>query len=65
MICFSVQAHGRIIAFIFLHCSFVKQIETDKFARTGTASEISSGIYASWEPHWMFAGETIEVEDKR
>ena len=35
------------------------------FEREGLADEINQGIYKDWQPHWMFVGEIIEVEDKR
>ena len=33
--------------------------------REGLADEIRHGIYENWDPHWMFVGEILEVEDKR
>ncbi len=35
------------------------------FEREGLAEEINHGIYANWQPHWMFIGEIIETEDRR
>lgn len=35
------------------------------FERETLADEINNGIYANWEPHWMFVGEVIAVEDKQ
>jgi len=35
------------------------------FEREGLAPEISEGIYRNWQPHWMFVGEIIAVEDRR
>lgn len=35
------------------------------FQREGLAEEINHGIYEGWDPHWMFVGEILEVEDKR
>lgn len=36
-----------------------------EFRRDGLAEEISRGIYANWDPHWMFVGEIVDVEDRR
>ena len=36
-----------------------------EFQRSGLANEINHGIYEDWNPHWMFVGEIIDVEDKR
>ena len=36
-----------------------------EFQRKGLADEINSGIYEDWDPHWMFVGEIVEVEDNR
>ena len=36
-----------------------------QFQREGLADEIRHGIYENWDPHWMFVGEILEVEDKR
>ena len=35
------------------------------FSREGLNETLNDGIYANWEPHWMFVGEIIEVEDHR
>ena len=35
------------------------------FEREGLADEINQGIYANWQPHWMFIGEIIDTEDRR
>ena len=35
------------------------------FERAGLADVINQGVYKNWQPHWMFVGEIIEVEDKR
>lgn len=34
------------------------------FERKGMSEEIHE-FYAGWEPHWMFIGEVLDVEDKR
>lgn len=36
-----------------------------EFQREGLADEINRGIYADWDPHWMFVGEIVEVQDER
>ena len=36
-----------------------------EFQREGLADEINHGLYANWDPHWMFVGEIIEAEDLR
>ena len=36
-----------------------------EFQREGLAPEINNGIYAKWNPHWMFVGEILETEDCR
>ena len=36
-----------------------------EFQREGLADEINHGIYEDWDPHWMFVGEVIEVQDGR
>ena len=33
------------------------------FQREGLAEMVRGGIYQSWEPHWMFVGEILEVEE--
>ena len=35
------------------------------FEPEGLADEINNGVYGNWQPHWMFVGEIVEVEDKR
>ena len=42
-----------------------KKLFQGPFSREGLADVINNGIYANWEPHWMFVGEVIAVEDKR
>lgn len=34
------------------------------FEREGLAPEIDKGLYADWQPHWMFVGEILETEKK-
>ena len=34
------------------------------FEREGMSEEINAGIYRDWQPHWMFVGEILEVENK-
>ena len=34
------------------------------FTRDGLSQDIND-IYTNWEPHWMFVGEVIAVEDKQ
>ena len=36
-----------------------------EFQREGLADEINHGIYENWQPHWMFVGEIVHVEDTR
>ena len=42
-----------------------KKLYQAPFEREGLADEINNGIYKNWQPHWMFVGEIIAVEDKR
>ena len=42
-----------------------RKLYQGEFQRDGLADEINHGIYENWDPHWMFVGEIIEVEDKR
>lgn len=42
-----------------------RKLYQGEFHREGLADVINNGIYANWDPHWMFVGEVIEVEDKR
>ena len=41
-----------------------RKIYQGPFQREGLADEINKGVYADWEPHWMFVGEIVEVEEK-
>ncbi len=34
------------------------------FERKGLADEINNGIYKGWEPHWMFVGEIVGVDEE-
>ena len=42
-----------------------RKLYQGQFQREGLADEIRHGIYENWDPHWMFVGEILEVEDKR
>ena len=41
-----------------------KKLYQGPFEREGLATEIND-FYKNWNPHWMFIGEIIEVEDLR
>lgn len=41
-----------------------KKLYQGGFDRAGMSEEIQD-IYVGWEPHWMFIGEILEVDDKR
>ncbi|MBR0157390.1 MAG: flavin reductase [Clostridia bacterium] len=38
-----------------------RKIYQAPFEREGMADDITNGIYANWEPHWMFVGEIVET----
>ena len=40
---------------------YCRKLYQGPFEREGLAEEIRGGIYADWEPHWMFVGEILEV----
>ena len=42
-----------------------KKLYQAPFEREGLADEINNGIYKNWQPHWMFVGEIVAVEDLR
>ena len=41
-----------------------QKIYQGPFETKGLADEIKNGVYADWDPHWMFVGEIVEVEEK-
>ena len=41
-----------------------KKLYQGPFEREGLADEINNGIYRSWQPHWMFVGEIVDVLEK-
>lgn len=41
-----------------------KKLYQAPFLRSGMAEEISNSVYQSREPHWIFMGEIMEVEDR-
>ena len=54
------------VSFAEANLTFVcRKLYQAPFEREGLADEINHGIYAKWQPHWMFVGEIIAVEDKR
>lgn len=38
-----------------------RKIYQAPFEREGLSDDINNGIYADWQPHWMFMGEIIEA----
>ncbi len=40
-----------------------KKLYQGPFEREGLAEEISGGLYANWQPHWLFVGEILSVEE--
>ena len=40
-----------------------KRLYKAPFEREGLAGEINNGVYANWQPHWMYMGEIVEAED--
>ncbi len=40
-----------------------KKLYQGQFQREGLAEEIGQGIYGNWEPHRMFVGEILEVQE--
>ena len=42
-----------------------KKLYQAPFERAGLAAEINEGVYRNWQPHWMFVGDIIDVEDLR
>lgn len=60
------KALGGAITFEEAELTFVcRKLYQGPFEREGLAPEISGGIYANWQPHWMFVGEITDCEDKR
>ena len=60
------KAIGGGITFEEANLTFVcRKLYQGPFEREGLADVINNGIYADWDPHWMFLGEILEVEDKR
>lgn len=57
---------GNAVTFEEANLTFVcRKLYEAPFEREGMADEINNGMYATWEPHWMFVGEIVNVEDKR
>ena len=44
-------------------CFLCRKLYEGPFEREGLADEINQGLYAGWEPHWMFVGEILEAEE--
>ena len=40
-----------------------KKLYQGQFQREGLAEEIGQGSYGNWEPHRMFVGEILEVQE--
>ena len=60
------RALGGGVTFEEAELTFLcRKLYQGPFQREGLAPEISEGIYAHWQPHWMFVGEILEAEDKR
>ena len=60
------KAIGGGVTFEEAELTFVcHKLYEGEFRREGLAEEINNGIYAKWNPHWMFVGEILQVEDKR
>ncbi|MBR6349278.1 MAG: flavin reductase [Lachnospiraceae bacterium] len=57
---------GQGVTYVQAELTFLcKKLYQAPFEREGLADEINNGIYKNWNPHWMFVGEIIDVEDKR
>ena len=57
------ELHGGV-TFQEANLTFVcRKLYQGPFQREGLADEINHGIYEDWNPHWMFLGEIIEVEE--
>ena len=57
---------GASVTFEEANLTFVcHKLYQAPFEREGLGEEINNGIYKNWQPHWMFVGEVIEVEDLR
>lgn len=57
---------GGSVTFAEANLTFVcKKLYQAPFERKNMAEAIDKGFYGDWEPHWMFVGEIVEVEDKR
>lgn len=55
----------RGVTFEEANLTFVcKKLYQGPFERAGLADEINNGVYDDWEPHWMFVGEIVGVEDR-
>lgn len=59
------EIHGGV-TFAEADLTFVcRKLYQGPFEREGLSAEIDQGIYAHWQPHWMFVGEIVESEDRR
>lgn len=57
---------GGSVTFAEANLTFVcKKLYQAPFERKNMAEVIDKGFYGDWEPHWMFVGEIVEVEDNR
>ncbi len=55
-------AVGPAVAYEEAELTFVcHKLFQGEFSREGLADEINTGIYADWNPHYMFVGEIIDV----
>lgn len=57
---------GSCMTFEEADCTFVcHKLYEGAFEREGLTDEINDGIYADWDPHWMFVGEILEMKEKQ
>lgn len=57
---------GKGVAFLEAKQTFLcRKIYQAPFERQGMADDITNGIYADWEPHWMFVGEIVESSENK
>ncbi len=59
------EAIGEGVTFEEAELTFLcHKLYEGPFEREGLAPEIDKGLYADWQPHWMFVGEITEAERK-
>ena len=63
---FTPKQIGDGVTFVQAKLTYVcRKLYQGPIEREGLADVINNGVYANWQPHWIFIGEVIEAEDKR